>query len=272
MQLMIKPAYFAGTFYPQDYSELSKLIESFNLEEPVEPKEKALGMLLPHAAYVYSGKVAYKTLISYNLPDVIVILGTHHQLEGAAFAASQAEGWQTPLGVAEIDIDFTKNLINKSQYIEEDESAFKNEHSIEVQIPLLQYIKKDFQFVPILISETKRENYKQIASDIIDTAKELKRDIAVIASGDLTHYEPQTQAEYKDKLAIEAICRLDADKLLDLRDELNISMCAGAPAYTMLCCSQLLKANKGKLILYETSGAATDNFRAVVGYGGIGIS
>jgi hypothetical protein len=268
---MIKKANFAGSFYPQDYTDLSNLMESFAPKQALSIKNKALGLLLPHAAYFCSGEVAYKALASYTLADTIVILGTHHSLSGAAFAASAASGWQTPFGVAPIDIDLIKRITQESAYIEIDENAFSAEHSIEVQIPLLQYIKNKFNFVPILISESETDIYKTIAADIIKSAKNLMRDITILASGDLTHYESQTQAEYKDNEAIKAILELNADKLLKVRDELNISMCAGAPAYTMLSACKLLGAKKAELISYDTSAAVTNDFGSVVGYAGIGV-
>lgn len=268
---MIKKARFAGSFYPEDYTDLSNMIESFAPKKPARPIASALGLLLPHAAYLCSGKVAYRTLTSFNLANTIVILGTHHGLLGAPFATSCVNGWQTPFAIAKIDTEFVKKVVHKSKYIEIDEKAFSEEHSVEIQVPLLQYIKKNFNFIPILVSESDTAIYKNIASDIIETAKSLKRDITIIASGDLTHYESQTQAEYKDSQAIKAILQLNPDKLLSTRDKLNISMCAGAPAYTMLHASLRLGAKEARLIMYETSGAVTNDFEAVVGYAGIGI-
>jgi len=269
---MIKKPNFAGSFYPEDYTDLSNLLESFAPNEPIKPKTNALGLLLPHAAYFCSGEVAYKTLISYNLENTLVILGTHHSLSGAPFATSAAEGWQTPFGVATIDTEFVKNISQESKYIEVDEDAFNEEHSIEIQIPLLQYIKNKFNFIPILISEAEKETYIAIALDIIKTAKDLNRNITIIASGDLTHYESQTQAEYKDAEAIKAILQLDGDELLKIKNKLSISMCAGAPAYTMLHASKQLGAKKAELIMYNTSAAITNDFGSVVGYAGIGVS
>lgn len=268
---MIKKAHFAGSFYPEDYTDLSNMIESFAPEQPARPTVTALGLLLPHAAYFCSGKVAYRTLTSFNLANTIVILGTHHGLSGAPFATSCVTGWQTPFGIAKIDVEFVKKAAHKSKYIEIDEKAFCAEHSIEIQVPLLQYIKKNFNFIPILISESDRAIYKNIAADIIETAKGLKRNITIIASGDLTHYESQAQAEYKDSEAIKAILQLNPDKLLKTRDKLHISMCAGAPACTMLHACLQLGAKNARLIMYETSGAVTNDFEAVVGYAGIGI-
>jgi hypothetical protein len=268
---MIKKAAFAGSFYPQDYTDLSNLIESFAAEKVIRPQEKALGLLVPHAAYFCSGKIAYQTLMSFKLPDTIVILGTHHSFEGAAFATSQADGWQTPFGISQIDSDFVKNLSQKSKFVKVDENAFRQEHSVEIQIPLLQYIKRKFSFIPLLVSEADTDVYQEIASDIISTAQTLKKDIVIIASGDLTHYESQTQAEYKDAQAIKAILELSPEKLIKTRDELKISMCAGAPAATMLYGCLKLKAQKAELVAYDTSGAVTNDFMAVVGYAGIGI-
>ncbi|MDP8261180.1 MAG: AmmeMemoRadiSam system protein B [Candidatus Kappaea frigidicola] len=269
---MIKKPNFAGSFYPEDYTDLSNLLESFAPDEPIHTKPDALGLLLPHAAYFCSGKVAYRTLVNYNLADTIVILGTHHSLSGEPFATSCAEGWQTPFGVASIDTEFVKDIAHKSKYVTIDEKAFYEEHSIEIQVPMLQYLKNKFNFIPILISEAEKETYIAIALDIIKTAKDLNRNITIIASGDLTHYESQTQAEYKDAEAIKAILQLNPEELLIIRDKLHISMCAGAPAYTMLYASKKLGAKEAKLIMYNTSADTTNDFHSVVGYAGIGVS
>ena len=160
-------------------------------------------------------------------------------------------------------------LFQESRNLEEDEKAHSYEHSLEVQLPFLQHLKRDFRFVPIVFSPANLSIYREIGEAIARVIKSKEMKTIIIASSDLTHYEPQKSAEEKDKEAIKAILELNEGKLLEKVRELNISMCGYAPVATTLIASKELEAKKAELIQYMTSGDTSGDYSAVVGYAGI---
>jgi AmmeMemoRadiSam system protein B len=183
-----------------------------------------------------------------------------------------AEGtWQTPLGEIKIDSGLAKQILNRSKCLEDDTLAHQYEHSLEVELPFLQYFKSNFEIVPVILLSDELSSLKKIGEEIADTIKEcnLKDSTLIVASSDMTHYEPQTLAQKKDEEAIKAILELDENKLMDRIQRLNISMCGYAPAITMISAAKLLGAKTAKLIKYQTSGDVTGDKSSVVGYAGI---
>ena len=165
-----------------------------------------------------------------------------------------------------------KAILDKSSFIQEDLRAHSFEHSIEVQLPFLQYIKEKVTFVPLLLSHADIATYRQIGKTIAETIKNANKDLMIIASSDMTHYEAQDIAKAKDEKAIEAISELDEEKLLRVVEEYDISMCGYAPTAAMLVAAKILGAKEAKLVKYQTSGDATGDYSAVVGYAGIMVS
>ncbi|MFA5410303.1 MAG: AmmeMemoRadiSam system protein B [Candidatus Omnitrophota bacterium] len=268
-ELKVRRATVAGQFYPSTRQELSRQIES--LINKKAKKQDVIACMLPHAGYVYSGRVAAETLSRVNLKERIILLGPNHTGMGAAFSVMAEGSWQTPLGEVKIDTQLAKALLGRCRYLEENSLAHIHEHSLEVELPFLQYFKSDFKIVPItLLSDTIRalkETGKEIASAIQDNA--FTGSTLLVASSDMTHYESQAQAEKKDRRAIEAILELNEDLLAERIQELSISMCGWAPTMVMLSAAKALGAKKGELVRYQTSGDVTGDTSSVVGYAGI---
>jgi AmmeMemoRadiSam system protein B len=147
------------------------------------------------------------------------------------------------------------------------------EHSLEVELPILQYFKKEFQILPICIMSTDIKELKELGCSIAQAIKDkgIESSVLIIASSDMTHYEPKDTAEKKDKEAIEAILELDCDKLLRKVRDLDISMCGYCPTITLITAAKLLGAKSAELVKYETSASATGDTSSVVGYAGITI-
>ncbi len=263
-----KPA-VAGQFYPGTSQELKKQIERFLEGKPGQ--EDALGCVLPHAGYIYSGRVAVETVSRIKIKEKIVLLGPNHTGFGADFSIMTEGAWLTPLGEVKIDSGLSQNILQRSKYLKEDISAHAYEHCLEVELPILQYFKADFEIVPLVFLSDDLEVLKEIGREIASSIKEsnLQESTMIVASSDLTHYEPQGQAERKDQEAIRAILELDADKLMEKVRRLNISMCGYAPVITMLSATKALGAKKAVLVRYQTSGEVTQDMAAVVGYAGI---
>lgn len=260
----------AGQFYPGTKAKLEDMLKLLTKEKG--ELQDAIGCISPHAGYVYSGEVAGKTLSSIKIKKNIIILGPNHTGLGKPFSIMTEGKWKTPIGEVQIAETIAKKILEASDFLEEDPKAHEREHSIEVQIPFLQYLKKDFEIVPIVATFGSAEILKKIGLDIAKVVKEFKEETLIVASSDMTHYEPQEAAKNKDFKAIEAILKLDEDALLKTVEEFDISMCGIAPATIMLVAAKSLGAKQAKLIKYQTSGDASGDYNSVVGYAGITIS
>ena len=264
---MIRNPVVAGQFYPASASQLKAMIETF-VDEKAE-KEEVIGLLMPHAGYPYSGPVAGATISRIKFKDTFIIMGPSHTGIGKPFSIMTEGVWETPLGEVEIDSKLARQILATSRNLQEDDRAHQHEHAVEVQIPFLQYFKPDIRIVPIVLAYAGAAAYKEIGREIAGAIKELNREAVIIASGDMTHYEPQASAEKKDSQAIDAILNLDEDELTKRFEELNISMCAYGPAVCLISAAKELGATEAELVRYQTSGDTTGDYSAVVGYAGI---
>ena len=264
---MIREPVVAGRFYPGSPDRLRKTVGSM-VDEKAE-KEDVIGVLMPHAGYEYSGPVAGATISRVRFKDTFIIMGPSHTGMGEPFSIMTEGTWRTPLGDVELDAELGKKVLGLSDFLKEDYLAHLQEHAVEVQLPFLQYFKPDIRIVPIVLASADVDTYREIGQALAGAVRELARDVVIIASGDMTHYEPQQSAERKDREGIAAILELDEKKLLKRVRELNISMCAYAPAATMIAAARELGTGDTELVGYQTSGDTTGDYSAVVGYAGI---
>lgn len=266
---MIRPPAVAGQFYPSNPAVLKKLITGLCPKEPSK-KEEVLGCILPHAGYVYSGSVAASVLSQITVAETYVIMGPNHTGYGPASSIMTEGEWQTPFGSVNINTLLAQKILKNSKYLEEDTLAHAYEHSIEVELPLIQAIARpEFTFVPIILASNDILVYKDIACAVAKAIQETPGRVTLIASSDMTHYETQTSANQKDEEAIRAILDLDEKELLQKIDRLNISMCGYIPAVVLILTAKKLGAKSAKLIAYQTSGDVSGDYSAVVGYAGI---
>lgn len=267
---MIRNAAVAGQFYSGSKETLLKEVRDL-IGRPTQKKEDAVGVVSPHAGYVYSGAVAGATLASINPKSNYIIMGPNHTALGSPFSISTSDLWKTPLGEVAINKDLSEKILKNCSLIKKDELAHIHEHSIEVQLPFLQTLQKNFSFVPIVIALADINIYKKIGEALAKTIKELKieKETAIIASSDMTHYESGESAKAKDSKAIDAILSLDEDALVERIEKLDISMCGFAPTAIMIVAAKLLGAKRAQLIKYQTSGDVSGDYSSVVGYAGI---
>jgi len=236
-------------------------------------RERAIGVVSPHAGYIYSGSVAASVLSIIEPKPVYIILGPNHTGLGAAFSLSKAWSWRTPLGEINVDDKLRKTILAHSSIIEADDAAHMAEHSIEVQLPILQAMQKDFTFIPIVVASEDLQAYRTAGKDIAGAVKELgiEKKVVIIASSDMTHYESDESVRIKDKAAINAILELDEETLIKRVRQMNISMCGYGPTAVMLSAAKILGAKKAKLVKYQTSGDSSGDYSSVVGYAGITV-
>jgi len=263
----MRRAVVAGAFYEGERSRLENQLQNCFSGITREEDKGILGAVVPHAGYMYSGRVAASVYAKLPMADIFVILGTNHQGIGSLVAVSK-ETWSTPLGDVEADEAFVDGL--SKRIIDVDETAHSYEHSIEVQLPFLQYLfGRKFHFVPLSIALTDEDTTREIGEDLANTIAKIEKKVVVLASSDFTHYEPDRIAREKDGYVIEAINELDVAKFYNRVYERNVTACGIAPIAAMMHAAKKLGATEGKLIKYATSADITGDHRAVVGYGGI---
>lgn len=233
-----------------------------------------LGVVSPHAGYEYSGQTAAHAINSLKPAKRFLILGPNHSGLGSEFSMMSNCDWETPLGVAKIDNDLAKEL-KKCKILEEDDLAHMNEHSIEVQLPFLQFrFGSDFRFVPISIMNTDYskeflQNCDSLGSFIAKIIK--SGDVRVIASSDFSHYLPHKIAKEKDDKAIEKIKNLDLAGFFKTLDDVNASVCGYGPIVILMSIAKNLGLKKVDLIHRSSSGDSTRSFSSVVMYNAIGF-
>jgi hypothetical protein len=264
-----RQAAVAGQFYPGTRDQLEQTLGSLIQQAPVKP---ALGIMVPHAGYVYSGAIAGEVYGAVEMPDLFVILGPNHTGLGPQASIMDAGIWRMPQGDAYIDMALAKAIMSHTGLLEADETAHSYEHSIEVQIPFLQYLKQEVYFVPISIMLRDLASCREIGRAIAAAAKDDHRRVLVVASSDMSHYETQEAARRKDEIALGRVLSLDPDGLLQTVSENRISMCGAAPVSIMLSACLELGATKCELVRYATSGDVSGDYSQVVGYAGAVVS
>lgn len=268
-ELKIREPFAAGQFYPGSARELRSEID--RLVDKKAEKISAIGCMLPHAGYPYSGRVAAETISRLNIPDTLILLGPNHTGIGPPFSLMSEGIWRMPFGNVTIDSKPAKGLLKNSRLLKEDMQAHISEHSLEVQLPFFQYFKPGIKIVPAVLSSGNIKDLKKIGDELADAIINSggKQDFLITASSDMTHYEPLADAQKKDKEAIDAILNLDEDGLTEKIRGLDISMCGYAPTVVMLRAVKALGAKNAKLVKYQTSADATGDIDSVVGYAGI---
>lgn len=263
---MIREPVVAGKFYPDDPETLRKTIELKTVE--VETKYNAKGVVSPHAGYFYSGDIAAKVYSYIEIPDTIIILGPNHNGLGGFYSLSGADYWKTPLGQVRVNKELTESIIKYSPFIQIDDTSHMYEHSIEVQLPFLQYFKEDFSIVPISIMGYELKELLILAKGIINALNGYGGEVLIVSSTDFSHYVSLDEAKHLDDIAIGKILSIDSVGLWEKVKEKRISMCGVAPTTMML---EILKnkVSEAKLIKYATSGDVSGEPNSVVGYAGI---
>lgn len=271
----MRKSVFDGSFYPSSKTKLQDFIESaLQMANTTENVKDAFSYVAPHAGYIYSGKTAaftYKALKEHsNIEkiDTIIIVGPNHTGKGRPISVS-IDDWETPLGRATNDKELSKAIAEQSEYIGLDESAHEGEHSIEVQLPFIQYLLPKKKLVFICMGDQSIEASELLSKAIIDAADELKRKILVVASSDFNHYESAEVAKRKDTKLLEAAKALDYKKFNRLVDELQDSACGFGPITVSMLFAIHMDAKRGVMLKYSSSGDETNDYSSVVAYSSI---
>jgi AmmeMemoRadiSam system protein B len=277
--MVVRRPYVAGTFYAGSPERLREQIawcfqSKFGPGKVPEttgakPLSGPVALVLPHAGYQYSGPVAahgYAWLAELGRPEAAVIVGTNHTGYGGRVSIMTSGAWETPLGAVEIDTTLAE-LVERSSFIEVCPEAFTVEHSVEVQLPFLQYLFGKIRFVPLVSLDQRLETSKELGRAIAEAIED--RPVALIASSDFTHYEPHEVAARQDRAAIEQVLRLDLEGFYELIKRHSISICGFGPIAAVAEAARILGLGNGRLLKYATSGEVSGDRSAVVGYAGI---
>jgi len=262
----------ADRFYPGDREILARDIQEMTpvSATPAIP-QKAYAVVSPHAGYMYSGSVAAETMARVHIPETVIILGPNHHGQGAPIALSTIP-WQMPMGQVPIDTAITTALLDASSVITVDETAHRFEHSLEVQVPFLQARQKKLAIVPLVISHISYPLCQEVGAALARVIEGAGKEILIVASSDMTHYESRAAADKKDHYVLKKLADMDPAALYRAVLDYNISMCGIMPVTIALIAAMALGATKVKLVRYTDSGAVSGDTNQVVGYAGVIIA
>ena len=264
----------AGRFYPAKPAALARQLDQYLTADAAAPEkaEAALGCIVPHAGYMYSGPVAGAVFQRLPARATYIILCPNHTGRGVPLAIMSKGEWMTPLGAAPIDSALAGILQHSCHLLMEDAKAHEDEHAIEVQLPFLQRHVGSFTFVPIAIGVSRYAALEALGHGMADALKTSAGPVLIVASSDMNHYEPDDVTRVKDHKAIDQILALDPAGLYEVIRREDISMCGYGPAVAMLTAVKDLGATRAELVRYATSADTSGDRSAVVGYAGMVIS
>jgi AmmeMemoRadiSam system protein B len=265
----IRPPASAGaqSFYPDDPDELSKEVTDLLKRAPVKSVPGEIkGIVAPHAGYVYSGytaAAAYKLLEGKTFKTVVIISPSHRdRFEGVS--VFDGRGYRTPLGVVDVDTGLREEIRSSNGIIVQSNVGHRSEHALEVQLPFLQSVLKDFRILPLVMGVQYQE-YCEILADNLSKAL-AKKSALIVASSDLSHYHDYTTANELDAVVVDSVNRLDPHGLLDKLEKQMCEACGGGPIAAMLMAASKLGANHAEVVHYCNSGDITGDRSRVVGY------
>jgi AmmeMemoRadiSam system protein B len=259
----------AGQFYPADANELRRTVGAF-FQKP-ESLLEVRAVVVPHAGYIYSGPVAGKVFSTVHIPERIILMGPNHSGRGESLALAPEGVWHTPLGAVSVDAEINRSLLMACPDLKEDASAHRKEHALEVQFPFIQALQPGFRFSAICVGTAAYPALESLGHALAKVIHSANDPILLVASSDMTHYEPADMAASQDRYAIDRILAIDPEGLYRVIIEKDISMCGFAPTVAVLIACRDLGATAGRLIEYTNSGKASGDYSRVVAYAGMAI-
>jgi AmmeMemoRadiSam system protein B len=259
----------AGRFYPRDPEILRHDLHTYLCQSSSQKTIQAVGCIVPHAGYMYSGHVAGAVFAGLQIPEVCIVLCPNHTGEGRPVAIMSEGAWETPLGDVPIDEALAGALKQQCSFLQEDSTAHRAEHAAEVELPFLQMRQEKLRIVPIALGTGNLEVLEQLGEAIANVIRSSSRAALIVASSDMNHYESDAITRVKDRSAIEPILRIDPRSLHEVVTQQKVSMCGFGPAIAMLTAARKLGSTSAELVKYATSGDISGDREMVVGYAGI---
>jgi AmmeMemoRadiSam system protein B len=267
----VREAAVAGQFYPGSSGELLREVRGFLGKGTDGERVRALGVIAPHAGYMYSGAVAGAVYAHIEIPRRVIVLCPNHTGLGQPLSITSEGSFRTPLGDAKVDSGLAEALKAAFPLLHEDAAAQIREHAVEVQLPFLQAVRDDLTFVPITVGTGQFEVLTALGVVMAKVISECKEPVLMVASSDMNHYEDDAETRIKDALAIEQVLGLRPKGLYETVRSQQISMCGYGPAVAMLTAALRLGATSAELVKYATSGDVSGDREHVVGYAGITV-
>ena len=264
---MLRPPAVSGQFYHGSSSRLEQQVSQYI--QSATGKEKAVGIMVPHAGLMYSGAVAGAVFSSIEMPKTFVMLGPNHTGLGSRIAVMDDGEWEVPTGKLRIDRKLATRILENAQQAERDARAHTFEHSLEVQVPFIVHFSPDIAIVPIALLSVTYDQCVQLAEAVAKAVQSVDYPVTVLASSDMSHFVPDRVARQKDKTALDRMLAMDPRGLFDTVVRERISMCGYLPATVMVIASKLLGATSAHLAHYMTSGDVSGDYDSVVGYAGV---
>ena len=264
---MLRHPAVSGQFYQGSGSRLEQQVSQYL--QAGKGRERAVGILVPHAGLVYSGAVAGAVYSSIDMPKTFVMIGPNHTGLGARIALMDEGEWEVPTGKLRIDRKLASRILQNEHQAERDARAHTFEHSLEVQIPFIVHFSPDIAIVPIAILSATYDQCVRLAEAIAKAVQSVDYPVTILASSDMSHYVPDRMARQKDKAALDHMLAMDPRGLFDTVVRERISMCGYLPATVMLIASRILGAKSARLANYMTSGDVSGDYESVVGYAGV---
>jgi len=259
----------AGVFYDANPETLERRVLALLPSGSASP---AIGAIVPHAGYVYSGPVAGAVYARLRLPATAVILCPNHTGRGAPAALDPSDAWRTPLGDIPLARGLADRLLALAKSLQEDSEAHRLEHSLEVQLPFLKVLRPDTEIVPVCLGEASLPLCREVGEALARLVQEEEEPPILLASSDMNHYESREVGRAKDDLALARIEGLDAEGLFRTVREKSISMCGFLPATTLLFAARALGAARAEVVSRRDSGDETGDTSSVVGYAGVVVT
>ncbi|UCF19589.1 MAG: AmmeMemoRadiSam system protein B [Gemmatimonadota bacterium] len=270
----VRPAAVAGRFYPANRQALSDMIGGF-LAEVESDQGISRAVIVPHAGLIYSGQCAAAVFQRVILPRVVVIMAPNHTglVDAPGGASLWARGsFETPLGAVLIAESFARQLEDRCRLVAHDPEAHRAEHAVEVELPFIATLAPGAKIVPIVLAWDDWNRCRELATDLAELIEEWPDEVLLVASSDMTHFESASRAAEKDRKALAAIERLDAEALLEVCRRERITMCGRAPAAVALETARQLGATRAEVVDYRHSGWVTGDDSSVVGYAGVVVT
>lgn len=265
---MIRQPVVAGMFYPSNAPDLRRQLSQFRT--PSASLQSAMAVVLPHAGYIYSGSVAADVVSRIAVPRQVILLGPNHHGQGERIAASTAEGWHTPLGTVPVADRLRNHLLNHLPGMVADDLPHRDEHSLEVLLPFLQYRQPELEIVPIALNhQLGHDDCMQLGKALGQAISDWSQPLLLVASSDMNHFLPAAENAKLDALAISAMTAFDPHLLYQVVRDNRISMCGVLPVVTTMYAARKLGARHCQLVRYAHSGESSGDHSRVVGYAGL---
>jgi Predicted dioxygenase len=265
----IRPAVAAGSFYPGNEGALSGMVANLLKNAENEALPDIIGLVSPHAGYIYSGQVAacsYKQIEEKKYESVIIIAPSHSEYFDFN-SVFDGQAYRTPLGIVKVDTERALRLAAEGtykNYIRLSGFGHGHEHSLEVQLPFLQTVFENFKIVPVVMGSQNKKNIESLGNAIGDIFK--GENILIIASTDLSHYHDYNTAVTLDGSVIDYINSFETVRFADAVSSDEVEMCGGGPVAAVMIASKMLGADSSKVLCYKNSGDTSGDKSAVVGY------